>query len=296
GETATRPGLLSVGARKFECCLAKILSFLGYIVHVVMKVDEPVALNLGVLLPYDELEDRKLLGQWLNKTVGSFDFNGLPTHNIKLEYIDIKPEGYGIYRAYQPERILIVGHSDSSWLCFTRDLVDTKHSKTMPETGMHDFLRSLNFPISYELRAAQCIAMAGEQLNRERLLPLTQTRSDVEVQHLRHAIQEARSQYWADRAQQFASLDIGSVNQVFVSGGTAFYFASELNELFKQLFGVRLNWGRELMKEFVERFSLRKGRDIPYRFADCYGYFRSLPGVTQYAAKSVEVVGGRHDG
>jgi hypothetical protein len=296
GETVMRPGLLSVSDRKFERSLAKILSFLGYMVNDVMKVDEPIALSLGILLPYDELGDRRLLAEWLRKTVGSFEFNGLPIGNIGLEYIDIKPEGYGIYRAYGPERLLIVGHSDSSWLCFTQGLLDTKISKTLPETGMHDFLRSLDFPITYELRAAQNIALAGEQLNSEYLVPLTQTRSDVEVQQLRHAIQDAKFQYWADRKEQFGSLDVGNVKQVPVSGGTAFFFANELNELFRDMFGIRLNWCRELMREFVERFSLRRGRDIPYRFADCYGYFRSLPGVTQYGTKAVEVVGGGSNG
>ncbi|MBW4554206.1 MAG: hypothetical protein KME35_24350 [Aphanocapsa sp. GSE-SYN-MK-11-07L] len=292
GETATRPGLLPVGDRKFEKCLAKVLSFLGYLVQVEMETNDRVPLCLGLLLPFDEIGDRQLLARWLRETVGQFEFNGTAIQNIELESIDCKPEGYGIHKAYDAERVLIVGHSDSSWLCFNRGALNTKLSCTLPETGMHDFIQTLNFPITYELRAAELLSLAGPKLNPKYLFELTQTRSSAEIERLREAIQQAKRQYWIDRRSEFSSLNVSGVERVPVSGGAANYFTTELNQMFLELFGIKLHWCKDLMLEFLERFEIQQKTDLLHRFADCYGYFRDMPGVEGYEAKAVEVVGG----
>ncbi|WP_250126316.1 hypothetical protein [Chroococcidiopsis sp. CCMEE 29] len=303
GETASRPGLLAVRDRKFEKLLAKVLSFLGYLVHCEMQATELLKFRLGVLLPFDEIEDRRLLAQWLRQVLGApedesppgFEFNGVAIANIRLETIECKPEGYGIYKAYPGERVavLIIGHSDSSWLYFNNGMLNAKLSQTLPETGMHDFLQTLSFPITYELRAAQLLTQAGTALKSSILAELTQTKSDAEVQHLQQAIREAKAQYWVDRRSQFSSLNVPDARLVTVSGGAANYFSSELNQLFKELFGVHLHWCKSLMLEFFERFGIERKSDLLHRFADCYGYYRTLPGVEPYQVKPVEVVGAK---
>ncbi len=305
GETASRPGLLAVRDRKFEKLLAKVLSFLGYLVHVEMRTTELIKLKLGVLLPFDEIEDRRLLAQWLRQILGrvedednlGFEFNGIAIANVRLETIDCKPEGYGIYKAYPGDQVavLVIGHSDSSWLYFNKGMLNAKLSRTLPETGMHDFIRTLSFPITYELRAAQLLSQMGNKLKASILAELTQTKSDDEIQHLQQAIQEAKAQYWVDRRAGFSSLNVSDVRLTTVSGGTANYFSTELNQLFKELFGVHLHWCKSLMLEFFERFRIERKSDLLHRFADCYGYYRTLPGVNPYEVKSAEVVGGAKD-
>lgn len=305
GETASRPGLLAVRDRKFEKLLAKLLSFLGYLVHVEMQATELLELMLGVLLPFDEIEDRRLLAQWLRQILGGvenestpgFEFNGVAIANIRLKTIDCKPEGYGIYKAYPGDRVavLIVGHSDSSWLYFNNGMLNAKVSRTLPETGMHDFIRTLNYPITNELRAAELLSQAGTRLNPTILAELTQTKSDAEIEHLQQAIKEANAQYWVDRRSGFSSLNVSDVRLTTISGGAANYFSSELNALFKDLFGVHLHWCKSLMLEFFERFGMKRKSDLLHRFADCYGYYRTLPGVERYQVKSVEAVGGAKD-
>lgn len=302
GETASRPGLLAVRSRKFEKLLAKILSFLGYLVHVEMRANEPVELKLGVLLPFDEIEDRRLIAQWLWQILGGdehgnilgFEFNGVAIANIRLVQIDCKPEGYGIYKAYPGDRVavLLVGHSDSSWLYFNNGMLNTKMSRTLPETGMHDFIRTLNYLITDELRTAKLLSQAGTKFNPTILAELTQTKSDAEIGQLQQAIKEANAQYWVDRRSSFSSLNVSDVKLTTVSGGAANYFASELNQVFKELFSVRLHWCKCLMLEFFERFGIERKSDLLHRFADCYGYYRTLPGVEQYQVKAVSVAGG----
>jgi hypothetical protein len=305
GESASRPGLLAVRDRKFEKLLAKVLGFLGYLAHYEIQTREVIELNLGLLLPFDEIEDRRLFARWLRQILGEieddapagFEFNGIAIANVRLAAIDCKPEGYGIYKAYPSDRVavMVIGHSDSSWLYFNNGMLNAKLSRTLPETGMHDFIRTLSFPITHELRAAQLLAQAGSSLKPNVLIELTQTKSDAEIEQLQQAIQGAKAQYWTDRRSQFNSLNVSDARLVTVSGGAANYFAGELNGLFKELFGIRLHWCRTLMLEFFERFGLERKSDLLHRFADCYGYYRTLPGVSPYQVQSPAALGGAKD-
>lgn len=292
GETAARPGFLQVESRKFEFCLAKVLGLLGYLIQQHLNTSDPINLNLGVLLPLNELEDRHLLAQWIRQTINDFEFNGVVIRNIQLATFDCKPEGYGLFRAYSAERVLLVGHRDSTWLCFNSGKLNTKLSRTLPETGMHDFIRSIRFPISNELQAARVLSLAGRKLKQRPLMELTQTRSQAEFEQLQQAIRQAHTQYWVDRRSQFTTLAMGDCQTIPVSGGTAHYFSEELNQLFAKEFKVQLHWCKDLHNEFRRRFNLGEGNDeLLYRFADPYAYARSLPSVKRYEAKSVAAIG-----
>lgn len=302
GETASRRGLLPVSDRKFEKCFAKVLTFIGYLVHVQMRTDEPLELSLGVLLPYDEIQDRYLLAQWLRQTIGSvgeeapgFEFNGVPIKNVRIKKLDIKPEGYGIYAATAEADagIFVVGHSDSSFLYFGQGKLNITRTCTFPETGMHDFLRTIDFPIGYELWTAQILSEAGPQLKANKIAQLTQTKSEAEIELARRAISEAKSQYWLERMERFSSLDVSGLDRVYISGGAAQYFSTELKHMSQQIFKVRLNWCGQLMMEFCDRFSLKQTLPVVYRFADPYGYYRTLPGIERFESKNIEAIQGR---
>ncbi len=305
GESASRPGTLVVRERKFEKLLAKVLAFLGYLVKTQMQTEELVQLRLGILLPMDEFQDRRLLANWLRAIMvegkeggeekEGFEVNGIKLTNIQLGSIDCKPEGFGIYKEYPSSQagVLVIGHSDSSWLLFNNGLLNSKLSQTLPETGMHDFLRTVNlkFPITEELKAAEVIGKAGSNLNPKVLAELTQTKTEEEISWLISAIKDAKVQYWQEKRKSFSNLDIGGVGSISVSGGTANHFTEELNQLFKEMFGSKLNWCKSLMKEFSQRFNLKRTSKLGSRFADDYGYYKTLPGTVSY--EPVGLVGGQ---
>ncbi|WP_206818395.1 ParM/StbA family protein [Chroococcus sp. FPU101] len=302
GETAVRLGLITVSDRKFEKLLAKVLVFLGYLVRCELQTTEQVHVELGILLPFDEYEDRRLLAPWLKQILGTvedestvgFEFNGDRLTNIRLKTIEFKPEGYGIYQAHPSERVavLVVGHSDSSWLYFNNGKLITERSRTFPGTGMHDFITTLQFPITYELKAAEFLAKAGKNLNPDILCHLTQTKSPSEIGLLQQAIKEAKHQYWVDRRSQFSSLDLSGLSCILTTGGTANFFSTELDGLFQELFGIRLHWCKSLMLEFFERFKMERKSDLLHRFADCYGYYKGLSGVKATQSKTLEATKG----
>ena len=281
GESASRPGLLHVNKRKFETLLVKVLAFLGYVVNSSVKKSEQVRLNLGILLPLDEIEDRALLAKWLRAVIsgGGFSVNGCLINNIVIEKINCKPEGYGIYKSNPSKRtgILIVGHSDMSWLYFDQGYFSPEVSRTFPGSGMHSFVKNLKFSIQDELVTAEIIAKAGVKLDPKILVQLTQTKSADEISLLIKAIKSAQPQYWSERLEEFESLEIELAELVSVAGGAANYFGEELNQVFKEKYGIKLNWCKLLSGEFVKHFQIKSAdKSLVPLFLDCYGYYQTL--------------------
>ena len=279
GESATRPGQLSVDERKFETLIVKVLAFLGYVVNVSGKTSEQVGLSLGVLLPLDEIGDRKVLAERLRAIIGrGFSVNGYPIKNVVVERIKCNPEGYGIYKSYPSAqtRILVVGHSDVTWLYFNRGALVVEKSRTFPSSGMHSFIKSIDFPTQYELKTAEIIAKAGAKLEPKVLIELTQTKSEDEIAYLIEEIKLAQPQYWRERSKELESVEIELADSICAAGGAAHYFAEELNQLFKEKFGLKLNWCKTLRGEFAKHFALKTSdKSIPL-FLDCYGYYKTL--------------------
>lgn len=296
GQSAAQQGALPVRDRKLERCVAKVLAFIGYLVSIEIKPEDTLEVHLGVLLPFDEIQDRQLMAQLIQKVLSQetgFEFNGQHLSNVRLASLAIKPEGYGIYKRYASDvtNVLVMGQSDSSWLHFSQGGLSTKQSQTLPETGMHDFIQevSTGFALTNELKASEFICLAGRKLNAKPLLKLTQTQSDVELCQLKDAIVAARDQYWLDRSVEFHRLDTSLVDRVHITGGTAQYFADEISTLFRSK-GVKPLWCKDLMLEFLERYRLKKRTGVHCRMVDCYGFYLTLPGVEPYVCKSVEVV------
>lgn len=296
GQSAAQQGALPVRDRKLERCVAKVLAFVGYLVTIELKASQAVEIDLGVLLPFDEIQDRQLLDELLHQVLGKeggFFFNGQFLSEVHLSSLGVKPEGYGIYKRYASDVtvVLVMGQSDSSWLHFSQGGLSTKKSQTLPETGMHDFIQEVcsGFALTHELKASELIARAGRKLNDRELLELTHTNSEAELAQLKEAILAAREQYWLDRSGEFNRLDTSLVDQVHVTGGTAQYFAPEIKALFRSK-GVETHWCKDLALEFHERYQLKKKTPLLYRMADCYGFYLTLPGVEPLIKKSVEVV------
>lgn len=291
GENTSRLGLLNnIKERKFEGLIVKLLAFIGYLVNKSKSYDETLALKLGILLPLDEIEDRQLLANWLREIINhkGFSVNGTKIDRVSLEKIDIKPEGFGLYKnsgsVLQNTGVLMMGHGDCSWLYFGDGYFYEECSRTLPSTGMHELLSNLKFPIQEELVAARAIALAGKECVRSYLGELVQTKSDEEYAQLVEAIVVAREQYWQDRQKDFESLNISWVDSVVVGGGAAYYFSDELKSLFKEKHGLKIDWNKNLKRNFCDRFALKSSNKIANLFLDCYGYFQTLSEIPQVEA------------
>ena len=278
--TIAKAGLLSVRERKFETLIIKIIAFVGYLASC-SGIDRDVELNLGILLPLDEIKDRQLICQWLRKIISSregFIVDGLTINNLKIKRMNCKPEGYGIFKNSKSDRtgILMMGHSDWSWLYFGRGSFCSDLSKTFPGSGMHDFIKNIGFSIQEEIAAARVIAEAGTEYDESVLIELTQTRSKDELDLLVNAIKAVHPQYWKERESEIDTLSIERADTVLVAGGAAYYFTSKLNSLFLEKYDLKLDWCKSLKKEFSDRFAVKKSNKSIPLLLDCFGYFKFI--------------------
>lgn len=286
GESVAEPGMLPVHNLKSQTLIAKVLSFLGFLYDKSCKRRE-WELSLGLLLPLDEYSDRKLVREKLRSIINSgFEYNGQLVNKISLadDNLCFGVEGFGVGTEYtqrsssEDDRIavLVMGHSDSTWLIMKNGVYDLSESVILPETGMHDLLRNIHYPIAYELKFAAALAKSGRKLKEKPLREILTTVNQQEIERLKTAIVDAREQYWLDLKRRFLSLKGKDAKCVYVTGGLCNYFSDRLPELFKQEINLKLFWCRDLMLEFHARFGLEKKTDVLHRFADVYGLYKYL--------------------
>lgn len=271
-----RKGVLFLEDRKFENLMVKVLAFMGYLAKNHYR---EIEINLGILLPLDEIDDRKDLAKWLRQIFegDGFRIDSRKVNNVRIKRLNIKPEGYGIIKnaSTQKTGIFIIGHNDMTWLYSFEGDINKDLSKTFPSTGMHDVIEKLKYPITNEFEAARILSEAGKDSDREILRKLTHTKSDDELDRLIEELNKARKKYWRERREDICHLSIELADEVFIGGGAAYYFKEEIQQLFKK-HKIRVNWCSDLKKEFCQRFDLRTSNKTTNLFLDCYGYFKFL--------------------
>ena len=149
-------------------------------------------------------------------------------------------------------------------------------------------MQCLDFPVTYELEAAQIISAAGRRMDGQILKQLTQTKTTAEMARLKKAIASARVEFWEDRLEEFGSVAMSGLNAVLLGGGTSHFFDVELNRFYGKQ-GITPDWGEVVTGQFAERFGIEADSYLPNLFKDLYGYYCTLPDVECYEAKSVEV-------
>jgi hypothetical protein len=279
GNTIIEKGLVNVNERKFESLVVKILGFIGYLVNRTELPISDLELEIGILLPLDEINDMQSLGKWVREIVENQGFKiNNRTIKVKISRLNFKPEGYGISRVYTDKNIgvLMFGHSDYSWLYFENKNLHGNKSITFPGSGMHDLVSQLEFTIIQEISAAKIIAEAGIECDREKLLKLTQSKTEDELNQLIEAIKSYLPQYWAERTLEMDSLNIRDAEIILVAGGAAQYLAPIIKKLFKEKYKVKLDWCKNLRKEFSDRFDVKVSDIATPLFLDCFGYYKFL--------------------
>lgn len=294
GREASMPGFLPVQDPKLTTYVAKILIVVGYLACYQLSTTDEISLNLGCLLPFNEWADRDLLEQLLRGVFSGdgFLFNGKPVPNVRLQSLEIQPEGYGISYYYLSDitNVLMMGQRDSAWLSFNTGKISLIDSLPLPKSGMHSFIKTMmqQYRVDDELKMSQLISAAGPKMRPKMLKPLTATGSEAEIKQLQRAISTTKAQFWMERSRIFQGLNATSADRVYISGGCSYYFAAELTQIFKAR-GVRLDWCKTLISEFDQRYPGHQKTRLPYRMIDAYAFYSRLPEVPKFSVKKAEV-------
>lgn len=277
---------LQLQRRKFELALPKVLAMVGAISN---KHDLPnnSSIQLGILLPWGEYQDRALFQQLITQALADYKFKGQPK-SFKLDAFVCLPEGGGILtRGRAPGSsikdqtiaVIMLGYRDTSILVIERG--EMSKGKTEP-LGFSKMIESVMSQTSglnpHQLTAVIC--KAGRNINTKALEELAMVDAaykEHEITTIKNAITNGRKEYWMMLSNWLKLQVPRDVDEVIIGGGTAHYFRSQLNNLFST---TKVNWCDHLETQITDNFSQVAAKSLQYRLTDVYGLFFYLCGST----------------
>ena len=299
----------SIKLLKYESMVPKILAVIGAIA-LKEKLSGFIKLELAILLPYGEFEDRGVLEQELERSLSKFKFQG-SEYKVELQRSGFFPEGFGIFSSRaqnnSPEliqgetsAILMFGYRNTSLLLFKNGSFSLEESGST-ELGFYNFSDLLIQQASGLTRDAIQSAIytgvervinqgLGEDKSVTKIAvgDLVRVRDprrvDVEKRRLRRAVAYARKEYWQLLKDWLDEVLPGQrhLDLLIYTGGTSGFFEEELkgylsNKYSKICVGSTDEMEQELLSVLglsdlaLEKFEQEQ---LPLRFADAWGIFK----------------------
>ena len=219
-----------------------------------------VRLDLAVLLPWNEYEDRSRFKEQLLKSLSNFTFRDLNI-KVKLEQLMCRPEGSGLVMSRIAKKgpnwfrdntvaVLMLGYRNVTTLIYTDGRIGSGAS---PELGFFRLEENVIGRTSGQqpLALARAIFRAyftiattrtGDITNPLRMeeLPVIQSLArsrdtelrKKEVQSIVEAIASSRRDYWQELAQHLDSVLPDELDEVIICGGSSIYLKPELDAYF----------------------------------------------------------------
>ncbi|PSB30605.1 ParM/StbA family protein [Chlorogloea sp. CCALA 695] len=282
---------LNLQAPKVQLALYKTLAAIGAIAQK-NGIANGTSVSLGLLFPYGEYQDHKLFQEMIAEAIGSFRFRG-EERSFELERLVCRPEGFGLVSRGRlagsgslKERtivVIVVGYRDASIYVWQRGAISKGATK---ELGFNKLIKAVQLyaPNQQASRLAAAICKAGAKISIKALGHLSRFHDpsdavlrDKEIAELRKAIARAKEQYWLDLCGWLRNHIPVEIDEVIVTGGTAYYYEREFNALFAS---TGVNWGSELEEQVNNCFRTKVAENgMSYRLTDNYGFFYYLCGT-----------------
>lgn len=246
-----------------------------------------LSVALSVLVPLSEWSTRKEFRQDLLNALSEFNFRGRQ-YRVRIELLDIKPEGLGLLMRRQLQLLpavyrsksiacLMMGHYNTTLYLYQggQKIVDECSSRgfyqlidaVMAETSLDE-----NDAASHDLTEA--IYEARSNPAKIRAILWRKVGSEIKLQQqvkqVQAAIEKASTDYWKFLTR-WINNSLGAhqfhLSEVLISGGASRCFKAEIEEFFADsdvLWSCQLNYlvGRD--------FNLKAGDAMAFRLADAY--------------------------
>jgi hypothetical protein len=270
--------------QKYENALYKVAAAIGVIVEKLkLKLGKKkLDVNLGVLIPWDEYNDRSIFEQRLKTILAGFEWRG-QSIACSIDKILIRPEGGGVAASYIRKNgndwlhekkiaVLMFGHRNVTALCFDRG----KLSGDSPLLGFTNFLDAVisRKSLDPELLATavmDTIALAYKKThpNHESdncypdwgeyqpIKDLAKAKDPdlraEEVELITSAIEAAQTEYW-EKIEKWMSKTIPKdVNAVILNGGVTKFLESDLESYFNVSHVVERKYNSNRNGYYLER-------------------------------------------
>jgi hypothetical protein len=246
-----------------------------------------LSVALSVLVPLSEWSTRKEFRQDLLNALSEFNFRGRQ-YQVKVELLDIKPEGLGLLMRRQLQLLpaiyrsksiacLIMGHYNTTLYLYQggQKIVDECSSrgfyqlvdKVIAETSLdesdaasHDLTEAI-----YDARSnpAKIRALLWRKVGSE-------TKLQQQIEQVQVAIEKASTDYWKSLTQRINN-SLGAhrfhLSEVLVSGGASRFFKAEIEQFFA---GTDVLWSCQLNYLVGRDCNLKAEDAMAFRLADAY--------------------------
>jgi hypothetical protein len=281
------------GLSKYEFAAYKALAIIGAIAETA-NLPEHFTIALSALLPYKEYQDRRAFHDLLTTHLASFSFRGR-RYSVDAIALEVKPEGAGLAqsrrnddpRSFNQNNILVVmiGQRDASLLLFKQG---TPQNGQGARLGFEQCLdevisrASLNLDVKEVGRLTEYVFQGDDPKMLERIARMVVTESEVDrkTEQLRDAISIAKTRYSRDLLDWIRSTlgqDLYELNEVVVSGGTALFLRTDLEEFFAH-YNLQLSWATSLQAQLHQTLEREVDSVLACRVADAFGVFKLLGG------------------
>jgi hypothetical protein len=155
---------LSLDERKYERAVRRVLGVLGYLAKS-QHLDWGTPIHLGLLLPFDEYQDKETIEFMLRQYVEEYVWCG-EILRFNLKTIACRPEGFGVYSQngnFDLKRTLtiVIGHRDATAL-LALESRPHPNSETIP-LGLNNMVQYVrqDFAIKDEMALTRALFEAG---------------------------------------------------------------------------------------------------------------------------------------
>jgi hypothetical protein len=247
-------------------------------------------LDLGILLPFDELSHKDYLMAIFKEHLKNFTSAG-GQYSIESNWVSIAPEGIGcIFQGRTCQKPLnqtsifciTIGYRNTSFIHWKNGMISRGGATDM---GFHNC-------VSYISQSAGL-----SHVSKERLIPLILDKPtkkglsalcqgqdaeirELEVRKIKSAIARGKQAYLLKIKEWISTLQIPLVDELVIAGGTAYAFRKDFEKFFVD---KPIDWRDKSELELNARL---ENPNLPYRLIDLWGFHKSNQIMSQILKES----------
>ena len=240
---------------KAEIIIPKIMGIIGAIAEK-EDLGQAIELELGILLPYGEMESKEQLIKNLNEKLKSFYFRNKKII-VKMEQVKVYPEASGIAMACniaerkrfkQTDRaFLMLGHRNTSLLIFEKGSFSSAKSATT-NFGFYHFIDKFRSKLSGVERedVLRTISMNAnvvydwkrenfELENSNILIDFQRIDGGKDLESIKEACQDSLGEYWGLISSWLEEFMLAEIDEIWSCGGASPFVNSQLKAKFPKI-------------------------------------------------------------
>jgi hypothetical protein len=289
GESARHRFKVSAYLHQPKChkVVYQCLAIIGIAIERERKI--PSEVHLATLLPFDEFRYKEQFEEQLKEALNQFTFRG-KQYSLKLNRFICLPEGSGLYLRGRTKKIsqipknrqdlttaiIMFGYRNISLMVMVQGVAKVKKTEMLGFAQMIELIKE-RVPVVNEQALIKAICQSFTTKDRKKALAVIAVSADPtmkkkEIGKLLKVIVDAEKEYFTAVTNFLnAHLNLFTVDEFIIGGGTAYYFINEIDKYLDSREGL-VSWAETIERNIHCSFGQKvEQEDLQYRLCDVYG-------------------------